>query len=1206
MGQGRRTRRRVLIWSVVGALAALVGGYVYLTSPGRLRAQALAALGGLPIHGLEVGEVTFTPWAGLQITDLVIRELGGGPELEATGLGPLLHVSAVRVQCDSLALLTGRVVARRIDIDEAMLKVVCDPARYEAGALADSWDDEAQQLWRLLRRWRERLPTLHVAQADLHLLTLERMTPGAGPAGVRGSPRLIERGVLRVTGAPETGGYRVRVERLPGGGPPLAEVTWLAATGDLDLRVDWVDVQTLERLLPPRAARWLAPLELAGRTRIDRLVLRTEDNRGDAATASAGRSSTAPKAIELQMADVRGVIPLEADVVPGGRPFLCLAGATASLRYERAAPAGPGHVDVQVAGQLNGAPARLHLAMQRASFASLYEVDEATPGSKPLTLTDVLNAELDVEGLDLPTAQSHPAFLNSPRLPGPVRSAFGDYHPQGKVNVRLRIVPPDVAGSEGRARLTGEVEALGAACTYRHFPYAFEDAWGKLRILGERIVFDGLSARHGSARICAEGALNSSKSWTGFELEFRGRNVPLDADLYAALPEEDRRLWEHAAPLGLCDVVTRLRRADGDARSGALPTEVQVDLHLLAGSFASDEQRRLDAADGRFTVRRGQIQLHDLHGYGAGAAVAQSGTVWMTDGRPHTDLRVVVADLPVVERAVLTTADDAGGAPEVQFVGRVDLWGRVCESGAAAPRKYHLIAHIKDGVLQALDPARAWTDSEGWLVARGSERQVLSFRCRQGDSWFNAAGELPPVWQAGEPLSLDLHAQADAMNELLPQFLPGGWAKLAETLGLAGAGDVRVTLRPSGSVKGQAAEIAVRAGEMRADPLPLPLHDVSATLRLEPGRFELYSSDARWGEAGRIQAQGAGTWTERGVQADLNLAARGMKFCPELNEALPEPVTRWLDTLAMQGEFDALLHRVRVVGGAERSWRLEGHIPLRNASFRLGLEMTQLAGEVWGGCTIAADGRMEVEAEFYLEQGRLAGRPMARWRGLLLRTAGERWVRVEDLRGQLCGGQIVGSVWLDPDSAEYELALTLKDVQANELLPPPKKEPARERPGWVDGALHLRGRGRDPTTRRGGGDLRLRGASFLHTPVLASVSEARPREPHGASDVVDQADIRFLWEGSLVRLQRVEIQSRDLRLVGEGVWDMRDDAIQLTLVGAHPRNWPRVAGLTELIESAGQELVQYRVEGTLSAPKVTAEPLYKLNEALRALIRGPE
>ncbi len=120
--------------------------------------------------------------------------------------------------------------------------------------------------------------------------------------------------------------------------------------------------------------------------------------------------------------------------------------------------------------------------------------------------------------------------------------------------------------------------------------------------------------------------------------------------------------------------------------------------------------------------------------------------------------------------------------------------------------------------------------------------------------------------------------------------------------------------------------------------------------------------------------------------------------------------------------------------------------------------------------------------------------------------------------------------------------------------------------------------------------------------MLTSLASAGRHEKAAVADTVDRADVRFLLEGDLVRVQRIDIRSRDLRLVGEGTWDLKDDTVHLALVGANPENWPQVGVLSKLLESAGQKLLQYRVEGTLGSPQVTAEPLHELSATLRALI----
>jgi hypothetical protein len=172
-------------------------------------------------------------------------------------------------------------------------------------------------------------------------------------------------------------------------------------------------------------------------------------------------------------------------------------------------------------------------------------------------------------------------------------------------------------------------------------------------------------------------------------------------------------------------------------------------------------------------------------------------------------------------------------------------------------------------------------------------------------------------------------------------------------------------------------------------------------------------------------------------------------------------------------------------------------------------------------------------------------------------------------------------------------------LSLDDALPRPKTQPEHPRRGRLDGEIWLRGTGQDALSRRGGGDLLITGATSLQVPILSSVLLLRPAP---ASEITDRAHVRFRWEGSEIQLERVLIESQDLRLVGTGTWNMRDDTVRMTLWAARPEFWPKLGLVNELLESAGQELMQYRVGGTLAAPKITAQPLHRINETLRRLL----
>jgi hypothetical protein len=150
----------------------------------------------------------------------------------------------------------------------------------------------------------------------------------------------------------------------------------------------------------------------------------------------------------------------------------------------------------------------------------------------------------------------------------------------------------------------------------------------------------------------------------------------------------------------------------------------------------------------------------------------------------------------------------------------------------------------------------------------------------------------------------------------------------------------------------------------------------------------------------------------------------------------------------------------------------------------------------------------------------------------------------------------------------------------------------------------VRGKGDDPAARTGGGEIRVTGASLLSSPVTAGMLDASRDRRKPIGEAVDRADLRFVWEGDQVLFNRVDIQSRDQRLVGRGSWNLRRDTVSLELLGASPEDAPRLLVVSDLLERASNELLRYRIEGPVDSPKVVIEPLHNLTEPLRNLLRG--
>ena len=1185
MRAGRRSWARRLIWFTTGGLVLLVALYVYLTRPDRLRARALEALASLAGEDASVADVAYTPWGGLQLLDLRV----GPTRAAAATCGPArygpfaaLRAAHVRIHCDVAGLLRGRLRARDIAVEGLELRILGDPDASSRGL--GSAARPTGRSWQLPGGLDTPLPRIRVDQADVQVWA----------ARAEGA-RLLRRWLVRGIGSPTDEGYQLEIRPSGGLAPPLAQLNWNRPRHEIEVALDWLDMETVALLLPEAWADVGSDWDLRGDLRVERALL------GTTKTADWGGRHIGLdlRHAALRFSKLRGSVPVEQAepaVVAGGPAdrFLQFRDMDMTARFEAVAP-GDSLVTCEGTGELNEAAAKFRLTTRTAALASSGRAAD-----------HLLSAELHVAGLAFPSPEAHGAFVRSGVLPSAVRSFFREYQPRGRLNFWLRAerTPSSVRGTATTPVLAyeGELEPLGASCRYGRFPYDFTEAHGRVRFSNAGIQLDGVTGRHGSGLVRADGLVHSSRANAGFDLTFHGTNVPLDADLFVALPPSYQEIWQRAAPLGTCDALVVIGRTDAAPTGPAAPLDVQMDARLLGGSVLVKPGQRLQGAAGTIGITHGAFELRELTGHLNGGALRIRGTIGSDDGPPpQTDVLVEMADAPVQRPA------DGGAA--VRFAGHVDAWGRVRGAGSAEAPAEQYVVRVKDGVLGCGDTTDVWEPCAGWARLTGARTDVLAFTAWQQAARLSARGTVPGTESPGSPAALDLRIDDATMERLVPQFAALDRARFAERLGLSGKGALHLQLRPQTASREPAQPDVVlefTSERMKPARLPLDLRAAEVHARISGSAVEVSRATAGYGEQGRIRGSGRYEWTADAARGDFQLSAEELTITRDLIAALPAPLRRLLERVSPRGRLRIELTRLQLFGGREQTWQGAGWLDVAEGQLDLGLSLTQFDGRLSGSGTVYPNQQTDWQAAFSVARGQLAGRPIADWAGQLRRQAGQRWLYVEDLRGRLCDGDMLASARFDPDTSEYELSLTLRNAHFAALLP--RRNPTLEAvtDGQADGNLLLRGVAGDSSTRNGAGQLRIRGAAMFQTPVLAQMAQLGPAARQQFDERADALELRFVWQGALLTLTSVEMQSRDVRLIGEGTWNLKTDELELALLAAHPRHWPRLAGLTDLIEKAGQELVQYRVSGTLAGPRVTIEPLYRVTATLRALVRSSE
>lgn len=1179
-------RRRIALAALAGAIV-LIGAYALLTRPVILLGLLSEQVGRAGLDLESVGGIWFDPARGVVAEDLVIRRPRGARAVGGVAGHdpPLVQIPRLEINLSLARLFSGDLRPRSIDLFEPHIQFL---RRRES---------EDESLWAPARfavfelgRVPEELPAVRIHDGVMEVAI----------AGERRS-QVLRRWVVdaRIDAARGEGGPALdfaidqvggsSVGSAPAGPRQLLWMRWEA--GLIRAKLGWVDAQWMIAMMPTSLADALRAAHLKAHFRADALVYDADGIRE----------------ASLVVERLSAALPVEPPkaLAPGQPPYVYLREGQAAFHLKRAgAPGleGPTRIEFELDGRMHEGT----LALRGACAYGSQALGAAHPGLSQalerLCRGDFGDYQLavDARGISFPSAERHAAFATAEALPDALRAFLRDYQPAGPLNLTLDIR----GGAGGEPRVTGVFEPVGASCRYFRFPYPMEDVRGVVRITPDGMFLEGLNGRHGSGRIRGDGKVDNTHKWTGFDLVFNATNLAMDQALYEALPPSYQSLWAQVRPVGLSDVTTRIRREDGADRERPHDPEIEIDARLLSGSLDGPDRLRLTHADGRIHISDEVISLDDFAGRDLRSAmgVEFEGRIEpprAEGGRAPFDLRVRAADLSI--RRTYAVPDASGGTLGVlRFAGEGDAWGRVRSDGSTSDA--HYTARIRSGRVTGFDRQTSWDETQGWVVLEGGESRVLTLECGAGERRITVAGAVPGGAAAG-PGAIRLDSTDPQVASLLKGIVPARWDAVREALGLAGRGAVQAEIvEPDerAGVEG-GARIGLRSDRLKPSPLPLPLTDLEADVFVHPSGFELPSATASYGAAGRIRMSGRGEWGA-GKPASTEFAIRGEGFSltPEFLDALPRPLARVLRNLRASGDLVIDLDKLRMTGGERGDWFASGRLEVTNGALEAGLALREVEGALWGACGVRPDGELDLDANLSIDSCTLLGRPAERWEGRIVRAPRSRWLRLEGLRGRCADGEMFGEVKFDVETSAYELSMTLSDVSLEQLFALGGSG-ERAADGRVDGTVFLRGRGADPDSRVGGGELRVRSASLLSVPATAPLVGAGPAGRGPRSGAVHEAYVQFAWMGSQLRLTRVDINASDARLVGAGSWDLETQRLDLTLLGARPERAPRLFPLTDLLDLANEELAQFRIVGPVSDPDVRVELLHNVTEPLRRL-----
>jgi hypothetical protein len=1209
--QGRRPVSRLR--QVIGVLLVLAAlgvflGYRHFTAEDRLRYYAERWLAGFTGGEVHVDRLEFSPFEGLNLVGVTIATPASAafyPPETSLEDRTIFSAGTLLLRLQPFSIISGDLAVPAI--------VAVNPKLTLVDRVADGLGN-----WEVMFAHRKpgkpgkgriRLPEIRLRNVEVHQYRLT----DRGRAG--GGVQTLYAGAVPLADKPQV--YDLQVTKIVAG---QDDRTWTGEAGRLQIDMETNAISgslpslSLEELLfvaPPEINRWLDILRLAG-------YVRAETFRFDPKTGAQA---------SLTLRDARLSVPIDEteakDVsVPRYIQFTNVAG---KIRFDGSA------ADVEF----------------RAMFRDRSPVQVngrlVLPADSALGMSDIsLDLDLVATGVPLPrcdetTPEPEKHFV---RRFNRVAAFVHDFDGRGNVDLTVKLHKEAGAG-KGIEFVEGVLTVRGASAAFEEFPYRLDEMSGEVRFRRDGTIdLINLAGNHGTARAVVNGHLGGNTSHDTILLNIQGKNVPVDEDLLAHLPERDREVCRNFLQRATVDVDVHLERTSWAWGGVRPPWTSSIEANFLDGIFRyAGFPYLMEGLCGRIRIAEGLMRLDNLTGRHGTGTVRASGSVTRAENEPASlDIQLRATDIP------FDNALAAAMPAEVQKLygqcdpaGRVSVNGRLHMPAPGAPLQYELTARLDQSEV-SLPTGETSTADGGGAVARLSgvqaqlqitpaELVIPSLQGRLGESMVRLDGRLA---LANDRPDMSVHLASDSL-ELGPHVRAALPAVLrADYDSLAPAGRVRVDVKISQTSRATATQAAVSSNPAPAsapvttrpveymavvEPLdcrltfahfPLPLEKVKGKIILTPSLVELERLSAQHGDMDLLLA-GQIRFKDDSTVVDIPfLQARHVTFTEDLHQAVPWRLRLLWADMKPKGTCDFLLNNIvfNRGPGENRSWQIEGKLTFKQMDLTAGPEFTGADGTLEG--RLGFDEQFHIDARLALEQARVDGRLVTNASARVQRPVGSSTLSIRDLNATFYKGGLLGGVEVDYAShpPTYSLDLTARGISLEDFLNdrrPPDRKPLQVK-GSISGSMAVIGQFNNPAARQGGGSVVIQDAQVLKLPLILSIFQIGRL---GAPDdnAFHDALFDFVVDGDDLILERIDLRGKAVSMVGAGRVSMTDTAMHLVLLVGSPLKLPRVAVLSELMEGVARELMEVHVEGTLDKPLFRAELVRSLRRTIEAMTK---
>jgi len=861
---------------------------------------------------------------------------------------------------------------------------------------------------------------------------------------------------------------------------------------------------------------------------------------------------------------------------------------------------------------------------------------QAEPGQLTWTI-DVLAAELAYEPNDDFTLKLHVKDFNCMHSPpldrvadlgreilekstpfASVRKFFQRYQPYGRVDVELSL-----SGNFKQlphCSLRGRVMCKDVGIRYASFPYLLERIRGTVVLTEDSARFENLRAWHGQTELSLSGySRGFGENWT-YEIRIKSPHMPLDKDLYQALPDAKQRLWSQLSPTGTVAVDYHLLRRSPTDKKRTLLAELQ-------GIRACYERipYPLENLSGQVRFEAGRVYLQDITSSAqTGRTIRINGVVEPSSGSGiGYDLSLQLAQLPI-DSTLLSALPQR----QRQIIEQLQLQGIVGgtvrivgEPNNGDSADYTAELHLHRASLRAQPFALPLTDIEAETCIAPGRIDIRRCTGRYGriplslTGWVSTAGEPN---QLGYELAVTMRQVA--LDQRLFELLPEHAARLVASLEPTGRVNVTAKLRkdPSQDKGDYLVTVECLGNTLQAQWFPYPLAQLRGTVTIEPGRLVLKNLSATPGEAVWVKADTSAIKLDGTIDlmqgrfggAKLRLTATDIFFDRRLVEALPGPLRPLYDKLRPAGRFDLDFPTLEITPdqAGQREVVFGGTILLEDFLFKIsGARTRTTAILTTEGTYSSARGFERCHVDVRAPNFRIQGKMLTSLTAQMDYRPADRIWSVRRITADCYGGKLVGSLDFHQKQngqMEYLLEVTFDRVDLRQFLADTKlkADPAGPSPaGTMAGALSLSATIGDDRSRLGSCKIWIGQMQIARlSPLVKLLQVLKLSVP--TDFAFDQLFLDSYIRHDQLLVKKLDLAGPSLAFYGSGTVNLETRQIGLTLVGRGRRLASADPTLLQSItEGIGKAMVQLQLSGSFYDPQVRAKPLPVLTDTLSKL-----